>query len=333
VNGARSAADRGAEPVAWWRRPAFRLALLVVAFLSLAWGFSAQWRDLQAEIATSARQLSISWGYVLLGSALVLLTHATLVQSWRMLLAGWGGSLGYGRAVQIWTIANLGKWIPGKVWQVGAMGMMAEDEGISGIAAAGAALLGTLLNIGAGFGITALTGANALDAVRAGLQPVAVVASVLFVVGVAALPFVLPRLLDRFARWRGLPAAEQHLSPMAVWTATAINAAAWVGYGAGFWCFAKGVTPNISGNPTAFIAVYTASYLIGYLVLFSPGGLGFRETALVALLVALGMGGKGDAAILSVSSRVWITILEILPGVIGLLLLTPRQRAALRRPG
>ncbi|MBY0488998.1 MAG: flippase-like domain-containing protein [Gemmatimonadaceae bacterium] len=325
--------NRAPQSIAWWRHPAFRLALLAVAFVSLAWGFSAQWRDLQTEIAASARQLTIHWGYVLLGSGLVLATHATLVQSWRMLLAGWGGSLGYGRAVQIWTIANLGKWIPGKVWQVGAMGMMAEDEGVSGIAAAGAALLGTLLNIGAGFGITALAGAPALNAVRPGLQPVALVASALFLIGVAALPFVLPRLLDRLATWRGLPAAEQHLAPAAVWTATAINAASWVGYGAAFWCFSRGVTPGVSGDPSAFVAVYTASYLIGYLVLFSPGGLGFRETALVALLVALGMAGKGDAAILALSSRVWITILEILPGVIGLLLLTPRQRAVLRRPG
>jgi hypothetical protein len=316
-----------------WRRPAFRLSLLAAAFGFLAWGLSQQWGSLRAEMATSARQLTIEWPMVLLGSVLVLATHAMLVQSWRMLLAGWGGALGYGRAVQIWTIANLGKWIPGKVWQVGAMGMMAQDEGVSGIDAAGAALLGTLLNIGAGFGITAITGASALDALRPGLRQVAVGSAVLFVIGVVALPFILPAVLDRFARWRGMPAAEQHLSHTAVWTATAINALSWVGYSVAFWCFAKGVTPTVSGDPSAFIAVYTASYLIGYLVLISPGGLGVRDTILAVLLVALGMAGKGDAAILALSSRVWITILEILPGVIGLLLLSPRQRAALRRPG
>lgn len=316
-----------------WRRPLVRLALLVMAFGFLAWGLSRQWGELQAEMATSARTLAIDWPCILLGSVIVLATHAMLVQSWRMLLSGWGGRLGYGRAVQIWTIANLGKWIPGKVWQVGAMGMMARDAGVSGIAAAGAALLGTLLNIGAGLGITAMTGARALDAIQPGLQRVAIICAVLFAVGVVALPFVLPALLDRFARWRRLPLADQHLSHTAVWTATAINALSWVGYSAAFWCFAKGVTPNVSGDPSAFIAVYTASYLIGYLILISPGGLGFRETALVALLVALGMAGKGDAAILALSSRVWISVLEILPGVVSLLLLSPRQRAALRRPG
>ena len=105
-----------------WRRPSFRLTLVIAAFASIAWGFSQQWHNLQSEMAASARALTLNWSWLFLASVTVLATHATLVQSWRMLLAGWGGHLCYGRAVQIWTIANLGKWIPGKVWQVGVMG-------------------------------------------------------------------------------------------------------------------------------------------------------------------------------------------------------------------
>lgn len=316
-----------------WKAPWFRLLLLLVAMVSLARGFSGQWRELQTATVLAARELSLDWNWILLGSVMVLATHAALVQSWRMLLAGWGGHLTYGRAVQIWTIANLGKWIPGKVWQVGVMGMMAADEGISPVAATGAALLGTLLNIGAGFGITAITGADGLDVIRPGLQRLAIVLAALFSLGVLALPSLLPPLLDRLARWRGLPVADQHLTRSTIWLSAALNAGSWMAYGVAFACFTRGVTPAVSGDPSAFIAVYTASYLLGYLFLISPGGLGVREGALVALLLALGLAGKGDAAILAVSSRVWITCLEILPGFASLLLLTPRQRAALRRPG
>jgi hypothetical protein len=313
------------------RRPGVRRLLVLVAFGFLLWALASQWRELQTATRAAARELELDWRWIALASGIVLATHALLVQSWRMLLAGWGGRLRYGRAVQIWTIANLGKWIPGKIWQVGAMGMMAADDGISGVAAAGAALLGTLLNIGAGFGITVITGASGLDKIRPGLTPVAMVLSVLFLLGVVGLPLLLPRLLDRFARWRGLPAGTQQLSHGAIWTATAINGASWVCYGLAFACFARGVTPSVSGDPSAFIAVYTASYLVGYLALFAPGGLGVRELALVALLVGTGVAGKGDAAILSVTSRVWITVLEVMPGLVSLLLLTPPQRAALRR--
>jgi hypothetical protein len=313
------------------RRPRVRLGLLLLAFAGLAWAFAGQWRELQDATRASARALAPDWSWIALASLIVLATHAMLVQSWRLLLAGWGGHIRYGRAVQIWTIANLGRWIPGKVWQVGALGMLAEDHGVSPVAAAGAALLGTLLNIGAGFGITVLTGANGLELIRPGLKPIFVGLSALFLAGVVALPWVLPSVLRRIARWRGVAHADRQLSPAAVWTATAINGASWVCYGLAFACFSRGVTPAISGDPLAFVAVYTASYLIGYLVLFMPGGLGFREAALVAFLIGTGAAGKGDATILSVASRVWITVLEVLPGLIGLLLLPPMQRAALRR--
>jgi hypothetical protein len=315
------------------RRPRVRRLLqsllLLITFASIAWALAGQWSELQR----AARDVTVQWRWVFAASAVVLATYAMLVQSWRMLLGGWGGHLPYGTAVRIWTIANLGRYIPGKVWSIGALGVMAAQEGVSGVAAAGAAVLGTLLNIGAGLAIAVITGAQGFDAVRPGLRVVAIAGSVLFVVGVALLPVMLPPLLDRFARWRGIALAERHLSHATIWTAAAINAASWVGYGAAFALFSRGVTPRISSDPVVFIAVFSASYLIGYLVLFAPGGVGFREYALVLFLVLLGAAGNGDAVILGATSRVWLTVLEVLPGVVGLLLLSPAQRAALRRTG
>src|SRR5690606_32931812 len=129
----------------------------------------------------------------------------------------------------------------------------------------------------------------------------------------------------------GLPLPAQHLTARQLWLATAINVLSWVLYGVAFAMFAKGVTPRISSDPMLFIAVYSASYLVGYLALFAPGGLGFRELALGSMLVVLGMAGQGDAAILSATSRIWLTVLEVVPGLVGLLTLSPSQRTALRR--
>lgn len=313
----------------WLRHPGVRAVLLTITFAYIAWALAGQWSEMRA----SAASLSVDWRWIALATGIVLLTYAALIQSWRLLLAGWGGVLPYGSAVRIWTIANLGRWIPGKVWSVGALGVLAAEEGVSGTAAAGAALLGTALNIGAGFAVVVLCGAGGLDALGAGMETIARILAVLFGVGVVALPWILPPLLDRLARWRGLSPVDSHVGARTLWLATAINMVSWIGYGLAFAAFARGVTPAVSSNPAVFIAVFSASYLIGYLVLFSPGGLGFREVALVALLVAFGAASKGDAVILSVTSRVWLTILEVLPGVISLLVLSPAQRAGLRRTG
>lgn len=311
------------------RRPAVRWTLLALTFGFIIWALVEQW----AEVRNVAVTLRIAWGWVAAASLVVLATYAMLVQSWRMLLGGWGGQLGYPAAVRIWTIANLGRYIPGKVWSIGALGVLASREGVSGVAAAGAAILGTLLNIGAGFAVAVITGAGALDEWYPGLRIIALIGAISFMLGVAVLPAILPRVLDRFASWRGLPLAEQHLTAPTVWVATLANAASWVGYGLAFTLFARGVTPQISSNPVTFIAVFSASYLIGYLVLFAPGGLGFREVALSGLLVGMGAAGQGEAAILGVTSRVWLTVLEVVPGLVGLILLTPTQREALRTPG
>lgn len=307
--------------------PALKFLLLLFTGVFIAWALHGQWTEMRA----SARELHVEWRWIVAASVSVLAVYAMLIQSWRLLLRGWGGELAYLPAVRIWSIANLGRWIPGKVWSVGALSVLAAREGVSGAAAAGAAVLGTLLNIGAGFGVAVITGAEGLDTVYPGFRTGAVIATVVFVAGVLALPLILPRVLGWFAEKRGVSMPGRQLTPGTLWGVTAMHAASWLGYGVAFALFSRGVTPRISSDPTLFIAVFTASYLIGYLVLFSPGGLGFREAALTVFLVGVGAAGQGDAVILGVTSRVWLTLLEVLPGLVSLLVLPAAQRAALQR--
>lgn len=309
------------------RHPVVRALLLLLTMGFIVVALSKQWDD----VAASWQSLDIAWGWVALATAVVLATYAMLIHSWRVLLSGWGGHLPYGVATRIWTIANLGRWLPGKLWSIGALGYMASNEGVSGVAAAGSSVLGTLLNLGTGLAIAVVLAADGLEFVAPGFRVVSILAAIGFVVGVAVLPRLLPRVLATFARQRGLPLTNQHLSAGQLWFATGINLLSWVAYGVAFWMFSRAVTPRISGDPLVFIAVFSASYLAGYFALIAPGGLGVRELALSALLVGLGMAGQGDAAVLSATSRIWLTVLEVLPGLLALISLSKGQRAALRR--
>lgn len=309
--------------------PLVRGVLLGVTFAFIGYALSKQWGDVRA----AARVVEFRWHWIVAASVLVLATYAALIQSWRMLLAGWGGRLSYSTAVRIWTVANLGRYLPGKVWSISALGVMAAGEGVSGVAAAGAAVLGTLLNIGAGFAVAVVAGATGLDGIYPGLGLASAVGAVCFVVTVAVLPWLLPAMLDRFARWRGLPVSQHHLSPGTIWLSAAINTTSWAAYGVAFFLFAQGVTPQISRDPTLFIAGFAASYLVGFLTLFAPGGVGVRELALSGFLVGVGAAGEGDAIILGATSRIWLTILEVGPGLIGLVAMSPAQRASLQTKG
>jgi uncharacterized membrane protein YbhN (UPF0104 family) len=63
------------------------------------------------------------------------------------------------------------------------------------------------------------------------------------------------------------------------------------------------------------VAVFTLSYLAGFLALPAPGGIGVREVSLGALLVGSGLTTTAEATLLVVASRLWLTVLEVLPGL------------------
>jgi hypothetical protein len=291
-----------------------QVALLTATLWFAGRALFAQW----SAVRQVAHDVQPQWNWIVASGALVIVVHASLIQSWRMLLAGWGSQLRFTAAVRIWTVSNLGKYLPLKVWSIGAMGVLAQREGVSAVAAIGAALLGAMLNVGAGFGVIALSGTSVLATVEPIVRMTVLIGCVAFAVGVAVLPWMLPPVLDRVTTWRKLPATDRHLSARSLWLVTLINVVAWIGYGLAFLLFARGVTPQVSGAPGLFIAVYAVSYLAGYLFLFAPGGIGVREAFMTTLLVSFGLAHKPDALFLALASRAWLTVVEVLPGLIAL---------------
>ena len=84
--------------------------------------------------------------------------YALLIVAWRMMLAGWGQRLDGWAAARIWTVSSLGKYLPGKVWAVAGMALMAQRAGIAPWAATGSAVVLQVLAIGTGAAVAGLTG-------------------------------------------------------------------------------------------------------------------------------------------------------------------------------
>jgi hypothetical protein len=110
------------------------------------------------------------------------------------------------------------------------------------------------------------------------------------------------------------------------------NVIAWMLYGLAFQMFARSVWGEAPGSSLTYMSIWAASYIVGYLFLFVPAGLGVRELALVAMLQAFDVANDQRAWILSVSSRLWLTALEIIPGLI-LLAIRPGPRQDERSSG
>jgi uncharacterized membrane protein YbhN (UPF0104 family) len=67
-------------------------------------------------------------------------------------------------------------------------------------------------------------------------------------------------------------------------------------------------------------------------VLVAPGGIGARETAMIGLLLSLHLASPADAALLATTTRIWLTVLEILPGLVFLPGTSLRRRTSMTTP-
>ena len=285
-----------------WVRVALGLVgLAIVAFA--AHSLVRNWEQLRSQ----PLDWRIEPGWLVLSALVVWAMYALLVVAWRTVLAGWGQRLDGWTAGGIWTVSSLGKYLPGKVWAVAGMALLAQRAGVPPWAATGSAVVMQGLAIGTGAAVAGLTGREAIEAAHPGARAVLALLVAGSMVGIALLlwpPFLrrLLRLLAPDAEARGAPAAA------GIGVGIAANLLAWLGYGGALWLLARGLLPSAGLDPLLAVAVFTASYLAGFLALFAPGGLGVREALFIIMLQ--GPLGIGAATALAVASRVLLTITE-----------------------
>jgi len=279
------------------------LAAVVIWYAFRA--LNGQWK----EAGASVQRLQIEWSWIAGATAVVLLTYALLIETWRRMLEASSAHLPFRVASRIWFVSNLGKYVPGKIWSIAAMSAMAREYSVPPLLAAGSSILIQLVSIAAGIGVVLVTGAQTVD------KPMlAVAAGAVLLALIAATPVVWPGIVRRTARWLGKDIAVPRLTSATVWAAFGSAAISWIAYGIAFQFFVRGVLGEAAGATTSYIAVYAASYIIGFLALFAPGGAVVREGAMVAGLLRLGLSSQADALTIAIASRLWLTLVELLPG-------------------
>lgn len=284
-----------------WRAVQWILGLAVLWFAARA--LVRNWDEFRSQPLTlTPRPL------LLLASALLVWTmYALLIWAWRAMLAGWGQRLDVWTASRIWTVSGLGKYVPGKVWAIAGMALMAQEAGVAPWAATASAVVLQALAIGTGAAIVGLTGAVGLEALHPGARAALSLLVVASAVGVGLV--LWPPAVRRLLRLARVPAeAATPPSSRAVLGGIVANAIAWAGYGAALWLLARGLLPDVRLDLATAIAAFTASYLAGFLALLAPGGLGVREGLFILMLQQ--PIGIGPATVLAVASRLLLTLTE-----------------------
>lgn len=302
------------------RTTVLQRALQVALLGFVAWYVARHWGEYEHAL-TAARP---DWWAILRSCALVLCSYLVLIQTWRQTVNAWGEHLSFPDATRIWFVSNLGKYVPGKVWAIAAMGTLAQEAGVSPVAAIGSSLVVQLVNVVTGFGVFLVAGAHVMQ------LPGGTTAAFLALTALLVFtPWLVPLAVRLLNRVTIRQFAEPHLPARAIWWAAAGTALAWVFYGVAFQWFAAGIYGSATAGKTGdWIALFIGPYLLGFVALFSPGGLGVREVAMAEALQRSGLAAGAAAALLVAASRVWLTLLEIIPGVLFLVLRPAARRVS-----
>jgi hypothetical protein len=294
------------------------LAVQVVATLVVAWfvvkALVAQWHAVHGQPI----QLRPNWAIIVASALVVLAAYAVLIEAWRRILVAWNTSLAFWPAARIMSVSRLGLYVPGRIWQMTTMMTMAQNEKVKPVAAAGSSVLNTIVNLAMGFLVALVAGWRSFGRISQGKTGVGVTLLVVVLTGVLLLPTALPLILGWARRVTGKDLIDVTLPHRAVYLAIVANIVAWLLYGAAFELFVFGMTGNAPGSYADYVTTWAWSYLAGYLAVIVPGGLGVREAALAFALGTLNLATPPTAVVIAVSSRLWLSVLEVIPGVLFL---------------
>ena len=286
-------------------------ALFLVVALGLAvWAVVSQWDEVSAAL------VSIDPWLLLAALALGPLDVVLTTPSWRAVPPAHGTPLPMRAAGPVFLVSQLGKYVPGGVWNIVAAAEMGADHRIPRRRSVSAMLVTLLISIVTGLMLAAASLPLAPPALADRFGWVLFTLPLFVVV---LLPPVLGRLvglalrltkgepLERPLRWRGIGAAVG-------W-----QLLAWIVAGVQVWVLAIGVgmTPD-ARSLMLCIGGYGFAWVVGFLVVVVPAGAGVRETILAIMLGAsLSTGGVLAVVLLS---RVVLTLADLLLGGLGLLL-------------
>jgi glycosyltransferase 2 family protein len=290
---------------------ALALAILVAV--------GVHFRNLLKQSDLSSISFTDRWPYFVPVGLLYLGAHTIWGTYWWILLRNQKIAVTWRRAVRAYFVSQFGKYVPGKVWVlVLRMGLLRDAPGATWKVVGTTGAYETLINMAAGAMLAALlipkTGIG--GEYTSGRGPM--------LAGIMALPlglFLLVRLINRITRLKHGPNAEA-ISNTPLWLLVLGLLQAAIG-----WCLLalslrlamNAIIPATPGwSPELFptdLTSVTAAYVVGFIIVVAPGGLGPRELILVACLTpqlkALVNGPEGQAVIVALAVRFVWTLFEV----------------------
>jgi glycosyltransferase 2 family protein len=305
------------------RRYAGRAVAVAVVLISF-WFVALQIRAGLPRLA--ADPLDVSLGYFALSLVALFVNYLLAAFGWKIVFTDRGEPA---TLAQTWTMiftAQLGRYVPGKVWLFLGQAFVAEQLGFRKATAVMAILAQNICGLAAAVLVLGLAMFPA--AYPGWLAALVTLAGVVAVALVVAAPQHLETLVNRLRARRGQEPVAWTLSRSALVEMTVTMSLAWVALCVAFALLARSFTPLAWVDAFTLGAAFNLAYQLGYYVLIVPGGLGVREGSLSYLIAPVL--GSGLAGVLALVQRLWVILAELIALGIALAILGRPALARLR---
>jgi len=284
-----------------------QVILILLIFYFLIKGLVSNWNQVKGF------NWQFDWALLILSFVLQMMALFWLVKIWERMLRHTGSSVSYLKLFKVWFFTNLGKYLPGKVWQFLGMIYMLEKEGVPKKNSFSTGVLAQAFSVISGLFISVLfLGANLYSqffSANPGLMAGFVVVS-LAILMLLCYPKVLEKIVNLGLRILKKEKITLDLSVKDVIIYLLFYSLSWLLFGLAFLIFVKAMTQADFNMYPILTGAFAFSLNIGFLALFTPGGIGVREGILVFLLSSLFP--LPVSTLISLLSRLWITAGELL---------------------
>lgn len=284
------------------------VAGFVVALVILYFVFNrlaAGWSEVGEQIA------SADWLQAITGVVIISLSLAISAFVWRRIMKDcYAEKVSWSQAFIIINLANISRYIPGKLWFILGIVYFAKMWKINQRNAVVIAFTNQII---------AIVAAIFIGAIFIGTEGMKVfpwwAAILLLIFGFIALqPKVLHRLLSVVIKRKGGEGETRKIPKMSILTAVygiLLMSLLWLGVGFGLVIAGQSFIHDIRwADYQAITGGFTLSYVAGYISIIVPSGLGVREGILM-LFMPQSLSEAQQAAF-SLSTRIWMTFAELL---------------------
>ena len=278
--------DRRDQHVNYWRLLGWIVAIIALVFVG-RW----IWR-LDRHVWSNLKQLR--WHWLLLSVLLLQLWFVGRFLAWEYLVKKFGSQATRTINARNWTLSELARYVPGNVWSFAARYRSSTSTGVSSPNAIQVLAL-EVIGLASGAGLIAAMTYQPQTWWWAALL-------IIMIVPIIAAPIVT-WVTKKFNAGQAPPVGLTTMIGLICWYMIV-----WLIYGLATTAVVRSF-PGLNFTWTSMVGINVAAWLIGYLSILTPMGLGVREISFVAL--SAGQLSAGVASLVSLTTRLWLVVSEL----------------------